>query len=255
MDVTSRFVLDFARRFDGGRKRAILDFGCGAGLVVAEGRAAGLEIWGADVYYGGSETRRDAEAAGLLGTAIREIRDGCIPFPDATFDLVVNNQVLEHVEDLDRELAGIHRVLKPGGAALSLFPSRDVWREGHIGIPFAHWFGRGSRARLPYAWALRSLGFGYWKGQAATRGQWAQDKLAWIDNYTRYRSRAEIFRAFGRYFRSEPLEADYICYRLCQRKWRAPAARLLRLPPARAAAIGLFRKLAFLVILSRKADA
>jgi SAM-dependent methyltransferase len=255
MDVTSRFVLDFARRFrapGSSPPYKILDFGCGAGRLVAEGRAAGLDIWGADVYYGGSATRRAAEAAGLLGTFIREIRDGRIPFPDATFDLVVNNQVLEHVEDLDHELAGIHRVLKPGGVALSVFPSRDVWREGHIGIPFAHWFPRGSRARLWYAWALRWMGFGYWKGQAATRRQWAIDKLAWIDAYTRYRSRAEVFRAFGRYFRSQPLEADYIRYRLCQRRWRTPVAWVLRLPPARAAAVGIFRKLAFLVILSRK---
>jgi SAM-dependent methyltransferase len=254
MDVTSRFVLDFARRF-GSPPRTILDFGCGAGSLVAEGRAAGLDIWGADVYYGGSATRRDAEAAGLLGTFIREIRDGRLPFDDSTFDLVVNNQVLEHVEDLDHELAGIHRVLKPGGVALSVFPARDVWREGHIGIPFAHWFPRGSRVRLWYAWALRSLGFGYWKEQADTRRQWAIDKLAWIDAYTRYRSRAEIFRAFDRYFQNQPLEGDYIRYRLCQRRWRAPAARLLGLPPARAAAVALFRKLAFLAILSRKADA
>jgi SAM-dependent methyltransferase len=254
MDVTSRFVLDFARRFRPSPPPRILDFGCGAGHLVAEGRAAGLDIWGADVYYAGSDTRRVAEASGLLGAFVREIRDGRIPFPDSTFDLVVDNQVLEHVEDLDRELAGIHRVLKPGGAALSLFPARDVWREGHIGIPFAHWFRRGSPTRFCYAWALRWLGFGYWKEQAATRRQWAIDKLAWIDAYTRYRSRAEISGAFGRYFRNEALEADYIRYRLCQRPWRAPAAWLLRLPPARAAAVALFRKLAFLVILSHKED-
>jgi SAM-dependent methyltransferase len=257
VDVTSRFVLDFARRF--GEPGAVpppkvLDFGCGAGRLVAGGRAAGMDIWGADVYYGGSATRQDAESAGLLGTFIREIRDGRLPFPDGTFDLVVNNQVLEHVEDLDHELAEIDRVLKPGGAALSVFPSRDVWREGHIGIPFAHWFPRGSRARFLYAWALRSLGFGYWKQQAATRRQWALDKLGWIDEYTRYRSRSEIFRSFNRYFRNETREADYIRYRLCQQPWRAPAARLLALPPARIAAVALFRKLAFLVILSRKED-
>jgi len=254
MDVTSRFVLDFARRFAGSEPRSILDFGCGAGGLVAEGRAAGLDIRGADVYYGGSSTRRDAEAAGLLGAAIREIRDGRLPFPDASFDLVVNNQVMEHVEDLERELSEIHRVLKPGGAALSLFPSRDVWREGHIGIPFAHWFPRGSRARLWYTWALRSLGFGYWKEQAATRRQWAEDKLAWIDQFTRYRSRAAIFRAYNRSFRNQTIEAEYIRFRLCQKPWRAPLAGLLRVAPTRAAAVALFRKLAFFVILSRKED-
>jgi len=256
MDVTSRFVLDFASRFARGAGNpggcAILDFGCGAGQLVAEARAAGLNMQGADVYYKGSGARAEVAAAGLLGTVVHEIRDGCLPFPDAAFDLVVDNQVMEHVEYLDRELVEIHRVLKPGGTLLSIFPSRDVWREGHIGIPFAHWFPRGSRARFLFVWALRSLGFGYWKEQAPTRRQWAIDKLAWLDAFARYHSRAEIFDAFERYFRNRGREADYIRYRLCQRRWRAPAARLLDLPPARAAAIALFRKLAFLVIESRK---
>ena len=194
MDVTSRFVLDFAGGFRGvsGDPRAaaaILDFGCGAGCLVAEGRAAGLNIQGADVFYGGSQGRAAAESSGLWGVALHEMRDGVLPFPNGCFDLVVNNQVLEHVEDLDRALAEIHRVLKPGGAALSVFPARDAWREGHIGIPFAHWFPQGSRVRFAYALALRSVGLGYWKDQASNRRQWTRDKLAWIDAYTRYRSR------------------------------------------------------------------
>jgi SAM-dependent methyltransferase len=253
MDVTNRFVLDYARRFAGGRPRAsILDFGCGAGSLVRAGIAAGLDIHGTDVYYGGSKDRALAEASGLLGGAIRESHNGTLPFPDARFDLVVNNQVLEHVSDLDAVLREIHRVLKPGGAVLSVFPSADVWREGHIGIPFAHRFRKGSRARLLYTWALRGLGLGTWKEQAPTRRQWAIDKLAWLDAYTVYRSREEIFRTFDRHFRNELREPDYIRYRLRDRAWRAPLARLLDLPLAPAAASALFRKLAFLVIVSRK---
>jgi SAM-dependent methyltransferase len=256
MDVTNRFVLDWARQFAQSRPQAaILDFGCGAGRVVEAGLAAGLDIHGTDVYYGGSKDRALAEASGLLGSAILETEDGRLPYPGARFDLVVNNQVLEHVADLDAVLREIHRVLKPGGAVLSVFPSIDVWREGHIGIPFAHRFRKGSRARFLYTWALRSLGLGTWKEQAPTCRQWAVEKLAWIDSYTRYRTRAEIFRTFGKYFRSELREPDYIRYRLCDRPWRAPLARLLDLPFAPAAASALFRKLAFLVIVSRKEGA
>jgi glycosyltransferase involved in cell wall biosynthesis/SAM-dependent methyltransferase len=253
MDVTSRFALDFARRFAaGGERAAILDFGCGAGALVAAGRAEGLDIRGVDIFYGGSQAREQAEASALWGGAIQPIADGRIPFPDASFHLVVNNQVMEHVEDLDAVLAEIHRVLVPGGTLLSIFPSRDVWREGHIGIPFSHWFRKGSRSRFLYTWALRSLGLGTWKQQAATRRQWAADKLAWIDAYTCYRPRREIFRSFGRYFESELREPDYIRFRLRDRKWRAPLARLLDSPFAGAAASAVFRKLAFLVMVSRK---
>lgn len=248
-------MLDFAREYSRTRPGArILDFGCGAGRLVAAGLAQGLDMAGADVYYGGSKTREEAERAGLLGAAIQEIRDGRIGFPDSGFDLVVNNQVMEHVEDLDAALREIHRVLKPAGAVLSLFPSRDVFREGHIGIPFSHWFAKGSRARFYYTWALRGLGLGTWKQEAPTARQWALDKLAWIDAYTRYRSRGEIFAAFERYFRNEPGEDSYIRYRLLARPGRKLAAEALRFPPAAALARAIFRKLAFLAILSRKAE-
>jgi SAM-dependent methyltransferase len=248
MDVTNRFVLDFAKR-RGGR---ILDYGCGAGRVVQAGRLAGLEIYGADVYYGGSNTRAEVEQAGLLGDVIREFDGGRLPFDDASFDVVVNNQVMEHVDDLDAVLSEIDRVLKPGGVVLSIFPSGDVFREGHIGIPFSHWLARDSKPRFYYTWALRSLGLGTWKEQAPTARQWAIDKLRWIDTYTRYRSREEIRRSYDRRFQSEFREPDYIRFRLRDKRWRAPLARLLDLPLIPAVAAAVFRKLAFLVIVSRK---
>jgi hypothetical protein len=135
---------------------------------------------------------------------------------------------------------------------LSVFPSVDVWREGHIGIPFSHWFPKDSRLRFYYTWAIRALGFGTWKDQAPTARQWAVDKLRWIDTYTVYRPRREIFRLYDRYFVNELREPDYIRYRLEDRPGRAGLTRLLELPLAPAAASALFRKLAFLVIVSRK---
>jgi SAM-dependent methyltransferase len=253
MDVTNRFVLDFATRFARDNPGArILDFGCGGGRLVRAGLHLGLAIAGADVFYSGSRAREEAERSGLLGTAIQEIHDGRIGFADSSFDLVVNNQVMEHVADLDAVLREIHRVLKPGGELLSIFPSRDVFREGHIGIPFSHRFPKDSKLRFYYTWALRGLGCGAWKEQAPTCRQWAVDKLRWIDTYTYYRSRGEIIRTFDRYFNSEPRELDYIRYRLLDRPGRRWLAALLDFPAVPILARALFRKLAFLLILSRK---
>ena len=53
-------------------------------------------------------------------------------------------------------------------------------------------------------------------------------------------------------FVNELREPDYIRYRLEDRPGRAGLTRLLELPLAPAAASALFRKLAFLVIVSRK---
>lgn len=250
LDVTNRYVLDYALR-SGGR---VLDYGCGAGRLVAEGRSRGGEFFGVDVFYGGSETRTEAERTGLFGDAVRDMPNGRIPFPDGFFDLVTNNQVMEHVEDLDAVLAEIDRVLRPGGTVLSIFPSRDVWREGHIGIPFSHRLPKGSRIRFRYTWALRSAGFGTWKEQAPTPRQWALDKLEWIDRWTRYRTRAEIFKIYGHHFSNRLRERDYIRYRLNQRRspWRSLLTLVTNWPIVSDIGVALFRKLAFLVIESRK---
>ena len=252
LDVTNRFVLDFAARH-GGR---VLDYGCGAGRLIVAGRARGVDIFGTDVFYGGSAARAEAEASGLFGEFIRDMSDERIPFDDETFDLVVNNQVMEHVEDLDATVTEIHRVVKPGGSVLSVFPSKDVWREGHIGIPFAHWFSRGSNPRFLWTWALRSAGLGTWKEQAPTPRQWAVDKLDWIDRWTRYRSRQQIFASYDRLFKNELREQDYIAYRLLDHSTplRRRLAKTTRWPVMASLEVALFRKLAFLVIVSKKAN-
>jgi SAM-dependent methyltransferase len=45
-----------------------------------------------------------------------------IPFPDATFDMVICNHMLEHVDDAPTALRELHRVLKPGGRAVCQTP-------------------------------------------------------------------------------------------------------------------------------------
>ena len=45
-----------------------------------------------------------------------------LPFEDASFDWIISNHVLEHIEDEEKCLAEISRVLKPSGSALLTFP-------------------------------------------------------------------------------------------------------------------------------------
>ena len=59
-------------------------------------------------------------------------------FPDAHFDVVLSNQVLEHVRDPQAAIADMHRLLKPGGSLIVSFPVSDTWYEGHVGLYFAH---------------------------------------------------------------------------------------------------------------------
>ncbi len=50
---------------------------------------------------------------------IKKMNGNTIPFDSASFDYVINNQVMEHVENLGTVLAEIQRVLKSDGVVLS----------------------------------------------------------------------------------------------------------------------------------------
>ncbi|MDQ2683449.1 MAG: class I SAM-dependent methyltransferase, partial [Chloroflexota bacterium] len=161
MDANNRYLLQFAARYQSEHPDArFLDFGCGEGKLVRAAVSAGISMVGADVFYETTAERDTRALADFMGKSVFEIVDGRIPFDDETFDVVLNNQVMEHVDDLDGVLREIHRVLKPGGQVLSLFPPRDVWREPHIGIPFSQRFPRDSKSRYIYTRALRTLGIG-----------------------------------------------------------------------------------------------
>jgi SAM-dependent methyltransferase len=191
----------------------VLDYGCGAGAMVTALRNRGVEAFGCDVFYEGGDYSVNVPPE-LLGTVIRRMDGNRIPFENESFDWVVNNQVLEHVPELETAIDEIRRVLKPDGRVLSAFPDRGVWREGHCGIPFLHYFPSDSRLRVWYAAALRSLGFGYHtEGQGAL--QWSENFCQWIDKWTYYRPYHVISDTFlQRFGQIEHLEDDWLRARL-----------------------------------------
>ena len=211
------FCAWWVQRQRSGADAHVLDYGCGAGQIVTLLRARGIDARGCDVFYEGGDYSAQVQG-GLLGAAIRRMgEDGAIPFPDASFDLIVNNQVLEHVLDLDRVLSEFARVLKPGGRVLSLFPDRGVWREGHCGIPFLHWFPKRSRPRVWYAAVLRAAGLGNHK-QGKSILRWSEDFCDWLDRWTHYRPNREIDPCFERWIgRPQALEEVWLARRLGRR--------------------------------------
>lgn len=49
-----------------------------------------------------------------------------LTYPDASFDLVLTSETLEHIPDLDAALGEIHRVLAPGGLQIFTIPTLPV---------------------------------------------------------------------------------------------------------------------------------
>jgi SAM-dependent methyltransferase len=250
LHINHRYVLDFAAEHCAGMTDPLLlDYGCGAAQTVIAGRARGLNIHGVEIFHKGDAVRSKVAEAGLLGTVVREIKNGVIDFPDGYFDFIFSNQVFEHVRDIDQVLHEIDRVLKPGGTTLHLFPSRDVWREGHTGIPFLHWFARDSKLRFSYALFLRTLGLGKYK--RINHREWTRNMLDYLDNYCFYRSRKSIFTAFRKYFDLSLIEEDYLRVRLGGSRLRT-LAPLVGWPVVKPLAKETFRKLGGMVILATK---
>ncbi len=156
MKVNHKFILEKCLSLLSADAK-ILDYGCGKGLIVEEGIRRGIDFYGVEAFSFGSGVKlKDyLRQRGFLDDKIKEIIDGVIPFPDHYFDLVISNQVFEHVTNLDACLVEINRVLKPGGKLLCLFSSKEVIREGHCGILFAHRF---PKSLFRYYWLLLFTG-------------------------------------------------------------------------------------------------
>lgn len=203
------YCADYAERYAAGRAIRVLDYGCGAGQIVTALRRRSIDAYGCDIFYDGGSYESSVPAE-LRETRILKMHDGSIPFPSEHFDLVINNQVLEHVPDLFAVVRELARVLKPGGSVLSLFPDKSIWFEGHCGVPFLHRLPPKSGFAVAYAFVFRCAGFGYFT-EGKSRFRWAVDFCDWLSKWTYYRTKPEIEACFSQMFaHPQYIEPDWM---------------------------------------------
>lgn len=130
----------------------VLEIGTGTGVISAElARAAGPQ--GATTSVDTVDTRVITDGYDFRLTSGVEL-----PFPDASFDVVVSNHVVEHVGDRAmqrRHLEEIGRVLAAGGIGYVATPNRWAVMEPHFHVPALSWPPRRLRDRY-----LRATGRG-----------------------------------------------------------------------------------------------
>jgi SAM-dependent methyltransferase len=104
-------------RYVGGPGRRVLDVGCRYGALTRS-YLEGNEVVGVDV-----DREALAEAAELGIETHWADADAPLPFPDASFDVVVAGELLEHIRDPAGLVDEARRVLRPGGRLVASVPN------------------------------------------------------------------------------------------------------------------------------------
>jgi ubiquinone/menaquinone biosynthesis C-methylase UbiE len=145
----SRFV-DFASL----PGKDVLEVGCGSGIAVQLFAEAGAAVTAVDLTpWAVGTTRARLEAFELEGEVL-EADGERLPFADSSFDLVFSWGVIHHSTDMDRALAELVRVCKPGGRVVIMVYHRRslfflVYRGFQRFLPLARKLGlhfEGARA-------------------------------------------------------------------------------------------------------------
>lgn len=217
ISANNRYILKVLRdRFGSDLSdKKILDFGCGPGTLVEFLRGHGLNAVGADPYpvrYGGWVQEKDH---------LHRIEDGHVPFDDTSFDIVVSNQVFEHIDDYTSELEEITRVLRPDGLFLALFPTLETIYEVHSGVYGAYYLKRWPGLLHAYLRVMHAFGFGLWRNNR-TNVEWADVMRDIITRECHYKPQSRIKADWRHTFGTEPetMQADYL-------RFRIPAAKRL----------------------------
>ena len=146
--------------------RDVLDIACGEGYGSALIARHAARVTGADISAAAVAHARSRYAA-QPNVQFREADCAALPFADASFDVVVSFETLEHIPAQEAFLDEVRRVLRPGGFVVLSCPNkaeysdqRDHVNEFHLKELYRDELAALVGARFPHAaWYGQRPGF------------------------------------------------------------------------------------------------
>jgi SAM-dependent methyltransferase len=117
----------------------VLDNGCGLGTWLQALEPFSNERYGLEPEFGRARQARPRSEGVVQGVGEH------LPFGDGSFDVVLSNEVIEHVDDDRLAVSEMVRVIRPGGRIVIFCPNRWYPVEQH-GI---YWRGRYKFGNIP----------------------------------------------------------------------------------------------------------
>jgi SAM-dependent methyltransferase len=108
-----------------GEGRQLLEVGCGIGVDAIQLARRGFEVTAVDLTENALEVARRFAARRGVSIDFRLGNAEALDFPDHSFDAVYSFGVLHHTPDIEKSVAEVHRVLRPGGTALVMLYHRE----------------------------------------------------------------------------------------------------------------------------------
>ena len=112
------------------QQRTVLDVACGEGYGAAMMAGNAVRVTGVDISA--DAIRHASNRYGhLANLEFITAPCDCLPFPDASFDLAISFETIEHIETQPAFIAELARVLRPDGVLLLSSPNKRLYSDAH----------------------------------------------------------------------------------------------------------------------------
>ena len=139
----------------------VLDLGCGAGGTGYAFACAGSTVVAADIRM---DFRHPHDSITYFGTRAEQL-----PFSDKSFDIIIMQDVWEHLPDLERSLSEVRRIIDPNGCLYISTPNRwsllNATADPHWHVPLVSVL-----PRRKVEWVIKKL----LKRDTRERDDWAE---------------------------------------------------------------------------------